>query len=77
MAQERLNLLTFLSLESDLASKLEFSDLMKDFAAKKIQKSSRLYKVPFKLMLMRLIYMSAIKLLLNVFGIVGYGILLW
>ncbi|KAF7648423.1 hypothetical protein LDENG_00157160 [Lucifuga dentata] len=38
MGQERLNHLTLVSTESDLVRKLDFSDLIKDFAAKKSRK---------------------------------------
>ncbi|KAF7646201.1 hypothetical protein LDENG_00191670, partial [Lucifuga dentata] len=38
MGQERLNHLTLMSIESDLVQKLDFSDLIKDFAAKKSRK---------------------------------------
>jgi len=38
MGQERLNHLTLMSIESDLVRKLDFSDLVKDFAAKKSRK---------------------------------------
>uniref|UniRef100_A0A096MAY1 HAT C-terminal dimerisation domain-containing protein n=1 Tax=Poecilia formosa TaxID=48698 RepID=A0A096MAY1_POEFO len=38
MGQERLNHLTLMSIESDLVRKLDFSDLVKEFAAKKSRK---------------------------------------
>ncbi|KAF7647448.1 hypothetical protein LDENG_00172320 [Lucifuga dentata] len=38
MGQERLNHLTLVSVESDLVQKLDFSDLIKHFAAKKSRK---------------------------------------
>lgn len=39
VGQDRLNHLTLMSLESDLVQKLDFSDLIKDFAAKKSRRA--------------------------------------
>ena len=40
MKQQRLNSLTIMSSESDLVRKLDFTDLIKDFSAKKCRRHS-------------------------------------
>lgn len=59
MEQGRLKHLTQMSLDCDLVRKLDFSDLVRDLAAKKSKKVVILSK-SVKLMLMRRIYMTPI-----------------